>query len=82
MEIQRINCKDVMHHICDNLGEELDSPKCIEIKAHLEECDCCRNYRESIDTTIRLYKEYNVEVNDDMHKRLMDFLENKKECGC
>jgi hypothetical protein len=78
MEMHKIICKDVMNHICDNLGEELDSPKCIEIKAHLEDCECCRSYRSSIDSTIRFYKEYNVEVTEDIHKRLMEFLENKK----
>lgn len=76
MEFHKITCKDVMNHICDNLGEDLDSPKCREIKNHLEECDCCRTYRSSIDSTIKLYKEYNVEVNDDIHKRLMEFIEN------
>lgn len=70
----KIECKDVMHHICDNLGEELDSPKCIEIKDHLESCDNCQKYYKSVDTTINLYKKYNVEVTDEMHNRLMDFL--------
>ncbi len=47
MKEDKINCKDVMHHICDNLGEELDSPKCVEIKKHLESCDNCQRYYDS-----------------------------------
>lgn len=67
-------CKDVMAHICDNLGEELNSPKCIEIKAHLEKCDNCQHYFNSVETTIQFYKKYNVELSDDAHNRLLDFL--------
>ncbi len=78
METHKINCKEVMNHICDNLGEELNSPKCIEIKAHLDECDCCKTYFKSVDKTVEFYKMYNVEVNDEIHKRLMEFLEGKK----
>lgn len=77
METHKINCKEVMSHICDNLGEDNDSPRCMEIKAHLEECGCCQKYFKSVDSTIKFYKEYNVEVNEDVHKRLMDFLEKK-----
>lgn len=78
METHKINCKDVMNHICDNIGEESDSPKCREIKAHLEGCECCQKYFNSIDSTIKFYKEYNVEMSDDIHKRLMEFLEKQK----
>jgi hypothetical protein len=78
METHKINCKEVMNHICDNLGEDLNSPKCLEIKAHLDECDSCSKYFKSVDKTVEFYKMYNVEVNDDMHKRLMEFLDKKE----
>ena len=52
----KINCKDVMNHICENLGEELDSSRCTAIKAHLEECNGCQEYLKSVDTTIQFYK--------------------------
>jgi len=32
MNENKTSCREVMEHICDNLGEELNSPKCIEIK--------------------------------------------------
>lgn len=74
MSEHKVTCKDVMNHICDNLGEELDSPKCIEIKAHLETCDNCQHYFHSVDATIQFYRKYDVKITDDAHNRLIDFL--------
>lgn len=67
-------CKDVMAHICDNLGEELESPNCLLIKKHIEECDNCNHYFKSVETTIEFYKKYNVTISEDAHNRLMDCL--------
>ena len=67
-------CKEVMHHICDNLGEDLDSPKCIAIKEHLESCDNCKNYFNSVESTIKFYKMYNVNMPRESHDKLMDYL--------
>lgn len=67
-------CKDVMAHICDNLGEELNSEKCISIKAHLENCENCQYYFNSVETTIEFYKKYNVNLSDEGHERLIEFL--------
>lgn len=74
MKEDKVGCKEVMHHICDNLGEELDSPKCVAIKEHLEKCDNCQKYYDSIELTIDLYKKYDVQISDDVHDRLMDHL--------
>lgn len=71
----KLNCKDVMNHICENLGEELNSPRCTEIKAHLENCNGCQEYFKSVDTTIKFYKNYNVKISSDAHNRLMNFLD-------
>lgn len=73
-EYKQTTCKDVMSHICDNLGDELDSQKCISIKAHLEKCENCKHYFNSVETTIEFYKKYNVAISDDAHKRLMECL--------
>jgi predicted anti-sigma-YlaC factor YlaD len=69
-----VTCKEVMSHICDNLGEELNSPKCQAISKHLESCENCQHYFDSVETTIEFYKKYNVKVSDNAHKRLLDFL--------
>ena len=74
MKEHNIACKDVMAHICDNLGEELDSPKCIAIKEHLENCPNCSSYMKSIDATIQFYKNYNADISDDAHHKLFEEL--------
>lgn len=74
MQEHKTTCKDVMNHICDSLGEDLDSSKCIEIKKHLEECDGCQKYFNSVEDTIKFYKLYNVEISNDAHNRLLDCL--------
>jgi len=71
-------CNEVMHHICENLGEDLNSPKCEIIKKHLEDCNGCKSYFHSIDTTIKFYKDYNVNLSDDAHDKLLDVLGLKK----
>lgn len=73
------NCKDVMKHICESLGEDLESDKCIAIKHHLDNCDSCQNYFKTIELTIDFYKKYNAEIPKDAHTRLMDFL-NLEDC--
>lgn len=73
-QYKTINCKEVMSHICDNLGEDLDSPRCVAIKSHLDECESCQTYFKSVDNTIQFYKKYNVKLSDEAHNRLIDYL--------
>jgi anti-sigma factor RsiW len=51
-----MKCDRVYLHICDNLDENLNSPRCREIKAHLRECPDCRAYLDSLKKTITLYR--------------------------
>ncbi len=74
MNSNKISCKEVMYHICDNLGEDLESPRCIEIKTHLENCENCQHFFQNIELTIQFYKKYNVDLPKDAHNRLIDFL--------
>ncbi|PID63082.1 MAG: hypothetical protein CR986_00440 [Ignavibacteriae bacterium] len=74
MKKNNVNCKMVMNHICDTLGEDFNSPKCIDIKNHLENCSNCKSYFKSVENTILFYKKYNVQLDDNGHKRLLDFL--------
>ncbi|PJA95598.1 MAG: hypothetical protein CO129_10870 [Ignavibacteriales bacterium CG_4_9_14_3_um_filter_34_10] len=71
MHKENVGCREVMNHICDNLGEDLNSPKCVAIKEHLESCDSCKKYFKSVEDTIKFYKLYNVELSDESHKNLM-----------
>lgn len=78
-----VSCKEVMKHVCESLGEDLNSESCRNIKVHLDECQGCQNYFISVEKTIDFYKNYNIEITDDAHNRLMSFLglseENKKD---
>ena len=74
MKKHDIICKDVMEHICENLGEQLDSPKCAAIKAHLNNCDNCSNYFKTVEDTIQFYKNYYVELPEGAHQRLIEYL--------
>lgn len=74
MHEHKTTCKKVMNHICDHLGEDLDSPKCVAIKEHLEECENCQKYFSSVENTIKFYKLYDVKISDDAHTRLMNAL--------
>jgi len=74
MKNDKVNCKDVMSHICDSLGEDLNSRKCIDIKDHLENCSNCQNYFDSVDSTVKFYKKYNVELDDKGQDRLLSVL--------
>ena len=74
MKKSDVSCKKVMDHICDNLGVDMDSPKCIAIKEHLNSCSNCRVYFGSIEKTIDFYKEYNVKLTKSGHDRLIEYL--------
>ena len=71
---QNVNCHDVMHHICDSLGEDLQSERCRQIKQHLDTCNDCQNYFESVETTIDFYKNLKEDLPNGAHDRLLDFL--------
>ena len=75
MNKEKPKCKDVMQHICESLGEELNSDKCVAIKLHLDNCSNCKSYFKTVEVTIDLYKKYNVEIPKEAHSRLMNFLD-------
>ena len=70
----KVTCKVVMDHICENLGEDLNSEKCIAIKNHLDECADCKNYFNSIEQTIEFYRKYNINLPGEVHERLLNTL--------
>ncbi len=74
MKQPEVVCKDVMEHICENLGEDLESPKCISIKTHLNGCSNCQHYFKSVNDTISFYKNYNVVLPEHSHSKLMSIL--------
>ena len=74
MKLKKVTCKEVTEHICESLGEELNSPICLSIKEHLSSCTDCQNYFTSIEQTIVFYKKYNLELPKEAHNKMMDLL--------
>lgn len=74
MKGTEIPCKDVMSYVCADLGEDLNSPRCQEMRKHLETCESCGKYFKNVESTIQFYKKYNVELSDERHKRLLEKL--------
>lgn len=73
-----VTCTEVMKHVCECLAEELDSDKCSNIKKHLDSCEKCRDYFQSVKITIDCYRKYNFDLPEDAHSRLMKFLDLKE----
>jgi anti-sigma factor RsiW len=51
-----MRCTDVYLFICDNLDQDIDSPRCREIRKHLEGCPDCSAYLASLKQTVVLYR--------------------------
>jgi len=75
MEQTNLDCKQIINNICENLGEDDNSPNCIAMKKHLENCPNCQSYLKNVTVTIDLYKNYNAEITDEIHNKLLNFLE-------
>ncbi len=52
----KIYCKKIYRHICENLDSNLNSPTCIQIKKHLDNCPNCTAYLHTLKKTVLLYK--------------------------
>lgn len=51
-------CREVFTHICENLDQDLASPRCRDIRKHLDGCPDCSIYLDSLKKTITLYRKY------------------------
>lgn len=69
-----VTCKEVMRYVCECLAQDTGSERCIALKDHLDSCSECLEYFKSVKLTIDCYQKYNMEIPDDAHKKLMDFL--------
>lgn len=71
---QKVTCKEVMRYVCECMAQDTSTERCIALKEHLENCESCQQYFKSVELTIDCYRKYNVKVPEDVHKKLMDFL--------
>ena len=51
-----ISCADVLRYICEQFGEDDESPRCLTVKAHLAHCPDCARYCDSVEKMIGLYR--------------------------
>ncbi len=52
----KMTCKKTYRYICENLDANLNSPTCLEIKKHLDDCPDCTAYLSTLKKTVLLYK--------------------------
>ena len=50
------DCRKIKELLPDYLDQELQDEVCAQLRAHLEECDDCRIFVKTVETTVVLYK--------------------------
>ncbi len=71
-----MKCTRSIEDICGQLGEDITSEKCDQIKKKLADCPECCAYVDTIKRTVELYRMTpEKEVPDDVHKRLISKLQ-------
>ena len=58
MKKKPVTHRTIYRHLCDTLGQDMDSPKCREIRRHVDGCPECVDYLNSLKTTVALYRRY------------------------
>jgi RNA polymerase sigma factor (sigma-70 family) len=71
-----MKCDTVYLHICDHLDEDIASPRCRQIKQHLDECPNCRAYLDSLKKTIVLSCDARAEGLLQAHRELFKTIAN------
>jgi anti-sigma factor RsiW len=49
-------CKQVHRFVCEQLDQDINSPRCRAIKKHLETCQDCSEYLATLKKTVTLYR--------------------------
>lgn len=62
--------------LCDELGEDLNSPSCLALQEYVKTCPNCEAFVDSVKKTIRLYRQYSSEPSVEMQKKLSEVIEN------
>ena len=73
------NCKATYKFICENLDENLNSPTCLKIKQHLDDCPNCRKYLNSLMITVQLYKRQSTpKLKKTISKKIINLVKAEK----
>ena len=57
MKKNPLTCSEIAEHLCAELDEKIDSPRCREIKAHIAGCANCAAILDSLKKTVQLYRQ-------------------------
>ncbi len=49
-------CRPFIERLCTSLGEDIASPVCRELQAHLEECPDCALQIDTVRRTVEIYR--------------------------
>jgi hypothetical protein len=60
--------------ICDELGEDMDSPSCKALREYIQKCPNCEAFVDSVKKTIKLYQVYTLEYSNEVHQKLFKTL--------
>ena len=70
--VKAIRCKEVTKHVCEHLDEKMNSPRCRQIRRHLQECPDCIAYLDGLKKTIKLYRNIsNPRIPKSAHRKLI-----------
>ncbi len=72
---EKVTCKEVMRYVCECMAQDTSTERCVALKEHLDNCEDCKQYFKSVELTIDCYRKYNVKVPENVHKKLMNFLD-------
>jgi hypothetical protein len=68
----KINCKEVLNVIC-TLEDVSDISSLDKIyREHIKICSKCTAYITSLNSTIEMYKSYNVKLPSDIQKKILN----------
>ncbi|MCA9730829.1 MAG: hypothetical protein H6696_17835 [Deferribacteres bacterium] len=69
-------CPNIFDRICDELGENIESVLCQDLRDHVDNCEDCRCCLQSIRETVHLYRRMpDVQVPNDVTVRLFKMLD-------
>jgi len=75
-----MDCKHINHKLIFFLEKSLPVPEMQQIKAHLDECEACRQLAEKLESTLQVIEdEKKVTINPFLYSKVMQKIENRKE---
>ncbi len=70
----------IVNELCNYLGQDLDSPMCRELQAHVESCPECMEYINSVKLTVTVFREnYKPQpLPEEIKLNLLKIIQNRK----